>query len=125
MKIIIAYRSLGVFLVAAIVTLWPTPLHASLDELLAAMEMKPYPPGWDAPVFRTMTIDGRPVTNADYRGRVLLVNFWATWCFPCRGEMVQFEELQLEFGAKGLQVIGINFKEDEAKIRHFAKLYGF
>ncbi len=121
---IIGYKLLGALLIMAIVALLPAPAHAGLDELLAAMDMKPYPAGWEAPAFKTKTIDGRPVTNADYRGRVLLVNFWATWCIPCRREMAQFEELQLEFGARGLQVIGINVMEDEAKIRHFAKLYG-
>lgn len=124
MKKIIEPGLLGVFLITAIVTLWPAPLLAGQDELLAAMDMKPYPQGWDAPAFSTKTIDGHPVTNADFRGRVLLVNFWATWCVPCRREMAQFEELLLEFRARGLRVIGINVMEDEAKIRHFAKLYG-
>ena len=124
MKTITTYRLVGVFLIAAIVTLWPAPLHAGQDEFLAAMEMNPYPPGWDAPHFGALTATGESVTLADYRGKVLMVTFWATWCVPCRKEMPALEELQFKFGDRGLRVIGINFKEDEGKIRHFAKLLG-
>ena len=117
-KVIAAWWLIAMF------TLPVTLAHANLDNLLAAMEMKPYPPGWDAPHFGALTATGESVTLADYRGKVLMVTFWATWCVPCRKEMPALEELQFKFGDRGLRVIGINFKEDEAKIRHFAKLYG-
>ena len=117
-KVIAAWWLIAMF------TLPVTLAHANLDNLLAAMEMNPYPAGWDAPHFGALTATGDSVTLADYRGKVLMVTFWATWCVPCRKEMPALKELQFKFGDRGLRVIGINFKEDEAKIRHFAKLFG-
>jgi peroxiredoxin len=84
--------------------------------------------GWkgkSAPEFSLESLDGRTVHLADYRGKGVLLNFWATWCQPCKIEMPWFEELQKEYGSQGLQVVGIAMddasKEDIAK---FAKEMG-
>jgi thiol-disulfide isomerase/thioredoxin len=55
---------------------------------------------------------GRPVSLADFRGRVVVVNFWATWCAPCRAEMPVLNDLQDRFGARGLQVLGVSLDEN-------------
>ena len=52
-------------------------------------------------------LSGNPVTLAHWRGKVLVVNFWATWCVPCREEIPDFVRLQKEFGDKGVQFVGI------------------
>jgi thiol-disulfide isomerase/thioredoxin len=62
---------------------------------------------------------GKEVALAQWRGRVLFVNFWATWCAPCREEMPEFIRAQAEFGARGLQFVGIGIDE-AAKIEQFA-----
>ena len=52
-------------------------------------------------------IEGRQQSLGQWKGKVLIVNFWATWCVPCRTEMPEFVKFQSEFGAKGLQFVGI------------------
>jgi thiol-disulfide isomerase/thioredoxin len=68
-------------------------------------------------------IDGRPQSLSQWRGRLLVVNFWATWCSPCREEMPMFVRAQATHGAKGLQFVGIAV-DDAAKVRQFAKEIG-
>ena len=81
--------------------------------------------GKSAPEFSLESLDGRTVHLADFHGKGVLLNFWATWCQPCKIEMPWFEELQKEYGAQGLQVVGIAMddasKEDISK---FAKEMG-
>lgn len=62
--------------------------------------------GSRAPDFELQTLDGQTVRLADLRGKVVLVNFWATWCPPCRLEMPWFEQLHRERAADGLVVLG-------------------
>jgi thiol-disulfide isomerase/thioredoxin len=66
---------------------------------------------------------GKQEPFAQWRGKLLVVNFWATWCVPCREEMPEFVRAQKEFGAKGLQFVGIAVDEGE-KVRRFAEEIG-
>ena len=68
-------------------------------------------------------VDGKSQTLEQWRGRVLVVNFWATWCAPCREEMPEFVRLQKEYGSKGLQFVGIAVDEAD-KVRQFANELG-
>ncbi len=68
-------------------------------------------------------LTGASKTLAEWRGKVLVVNFWATWCEPCREEIPMFVRLQREHGDKGLQFIGIAI-DDPAKVAPFAKQFG-
>src|SRR5437868_2616820 len=63
---------------------------------------------------------GRPQSLGQWRGKVMVVNFWATWSVPCRQEMPDFVKLQREFGARGLQFVGIAVDQPE-KVEQFAK----
>lgn len=81
--------------------------------------------GQPAPDFSLESLDGKPVRLADYRGKAVLLNFWATWCQPCKIEMPWFEELQKQYGSQGLQVVGIAMDDaSKDEIGKFAKQMG-
>jgi thiol-disulfide isomerase/thioredoxin len=77
-----------------------------------------------APDLELPDLGGRPVRLRDFRGRVVLLNFWATWCAPCREEMPALETLARELGPRGLTVVGVNFRESKREVEAFAKEYG-
>ena len=78
--------------------------------------------GQAAPQFALKDINGRIVRLSDYKGRVVLINFWATWCPPCRAEMPDLVRLQREHAKRGLQIIGITYPpESKARVRRFAR----
>jgi thiol-disulfide isomerase/thioredoxin len=75
-----------------------------------------------APALALKDLRGRTVRLSDYRGKVVLLNFWATWCPPCRAEMPDLVKWQREFRAKGLQVIGITYPPTEwSAVRRFIR----
>src|SRR6185436_12587651 len=75
-----------------------------------------------APQLEVTDINGRIVRLSNYQGKVVLINFWATWCPPCRAEMPDLVRLQREHGKEGLQIIGITYPPERKKqVRKFAK----
>jgi len=77
-----------------------------------------------APAFKVVTLDGKPLTLADYKSKVILLNFWATWCGPCRAEIPDLVELQNKYKDQ-LQVIGLAVDDDdEGAIKKFAEKFG-
>jgi thiol-disulfide isomerase/thioredoxin len=64
-------------------------------------------------------LSGREVDLASFKGEVVLVNFWATWCEPCRQEMPSLQRLQQKLGGKGLRVLAVNVGEGAPRIRQF------
>lgn len=75
------------------------------------------------PAFTRADLEGQPLRFADYRGKLVLLNFWATWCAPCREEIPIFSSWQKSYGAQGLQVIGISMDDDAAPAREFLREY--
>ncbi len=71
-------------------------------------------------------LDGRRATLEDLRGQVVVLDFWATYCPPCREEIPHLVRMQRQFGPKGLKVVGLNVggEEDRPKVPDFVKLYG-
>ncbi len=65
-----------------------------------------------APDFALKDVDGTVHHLSDYRGQVIMLNFWATWCPPCRKEIPEFADLQKKFGAEGIQFIGIALDDE-------------
>ena len=70
-----------------------------------------------APDFTRADVAGRPVHLAEYRGKLVLLNFWATWCTPCRKELPVFSEWQRDYHAQGLQVVGVSMDDDAAPVK--------
>lgn len=78
--------------------------------LLAVKDRKP------APDFALQNGSGKTVRLADYRGKVLLLDFWATWCTGCKAELPLFSELLKEYGPKGFAVVGVSVDEEGWKV---------
>lgn len=74
-----------------------------------------------APDFQLRSIDNQSIKLSDYRGKVVLLDFWATWCGPCKIEIPGFIELQDEYGDDGFVVIGLSTDDTPDKIRPFAE----
>ncbi len=75
-----------------------------------------------APQFELRDVNGRTVRLSAYQGKVVLINFWATWCPPCRAEMPDLVRLQRKHAKQGLQIIGITYPpERTARVRRFAR----
>jgi cytochrome c biogenesis protein CcmG/thiol:disulfide interchange protein DsbE len=72
-----------------------------------------------APDFSLTDLDGRKITLDAYRGKVVLLNFWATWCEPCRAEIPRFIQFQNTYGTQGLQVLGISMDDDSKPVHKF------
>jgi thiol-disulfide isomerase/thioredoxin len=105
---------LGLLLAAAIAAV-AAPLDAAAPE--------PWRGGATPPLV-LKDLEGREVRLDAYRGRTVIVNFWATWCAPCVEEMPSLGRLRERFAAQGLEVIGVNFQENAQRIRPFLARYG-
>ena len=67
------------------------------------------------------TLDGKIASLSDYKGKVVLVDFWATWCDPCKYEIPELVKLQAKLGAKGFAILSVSMDEDVAEVPPFAK----
>lgn len=80
--------------------------------------------GAAAPLFRLPSLAGAQVELAAFRGQLVVVNFWATWCPPCVEELPSLEKLHRALGPEGLVVLGVSADEDEAVLRRFVSEHG-
>ena len=80
--------------------------------------------GTAAEDFRLADLDGKQQSLSQYRGKVVLVNFWATWCKPCTTEMPAMQAMYDKLRDKGFVVLAVNELEDEAKVRDHIKQHG-
>lgn len=81
--------------------------------------------GQDAPLFITKTVDGQELKLADYKGKFVLLDFWATWCGPCLGETPHLKEIFEKYGKrKDFAIIGLSLDNDPAKPAAYAKASG-
>jgi peroxiredoxin len=74
--------------------------------------------------FTVNDMNGKSVALSSFKGKVIILDFWATWCPPCKAEIPGFVELQQAFGAKGLQVVGVSVDDPAEKLPPFAAEFG-
>ncbi|PJF46832.1 MAG: hypothetical protein CUN48_11795 [Candidatus Thermofonsia Clade 3 bacterium] len=82
------------------------------------------PPENPAPDFTLLDLDGQPVRLSQFRGQVVVLNFWASWCPACRAEARDFGDFAQRYRGRGLVVVGVNLREDAATARAFAEANG-
>jgi len=86
--------------------------------LAAAQQLRPWS-GGATPALALQDLDGRSHALEDYRGKVVLINFWATWCEPCRAEMPSINKLRASLAGQPFAVLAVNLGETEPRIRRF------
>jgi len=86
------------------------------SESVAPSDVKAEKDRKPAPAFALKDADGKTVTLADYKGKVVLLNFWATWCAPCKIEIPWFETFQKQYKDQGFAVLGVSLDEEGWKV---------
>jgi len=101
-----------------------TAYPPTLTALIKPLDLVVYHPGTIPPHFAGPTLDARPLSMTELRGKVVIMNFWASWCHECRPEMPGLERLHRDFSARGLAIVGINARENAEGMRRYAKEVG-
>jgi thiol-disulfide isomerase/thioredoxin len=78
-----------------------------------------------APALQLNNLSGKQIDLANFKGKVVVVNFWASWCEPCREEFEELTQLQENYGSKGLVVLAVNLAEMKPRVMQFLKGNGF
>ena len=138
MRIRWAIAIVGVVALAALTVTtqmpWLTQKHAAMEESTAvAADRGEGGANADAPLtcpadakpanlnFTMKDVAGKNVTLADFKGKVLLLDFWATWCGPCKVEIPHFIEFQNTYGKDGLQIVGISVDDTVDKLEPYTR----
>lgn len=106
------YTSLNLFLklLASVILCFSIALSATAESLKAK-----------APDFTLKSNTGKNLKLSEFRGQVVLLNFWASWCGPCRQEMPLLDQLQQRYSSLGFTVLGVNVEEDSSKAKAMLK----
>src|SRR3990172_670671 len=110
-----------VSLAAAVLWTWVSRVPSAVG---APLSSSPSPrEGFLAPDFTLDTMDGKKITLSELRGKVVVVNLWATWCPPCRAEMPALENTYKQYKDSGLVILGVNLtnQDSESEVPHFVE----
>jgi thiol-disulfide isomerase/thioredoxin len=105
------------------------PINSNIDNIIAALEKRAKSqqvrdslvPGAKFPDFHEKDLAGKPLSISQYKGKVVLVDFWATWCVPCLMTLPEIIQAYDKYHDKGLEVIGISLDQERPKLEHFIK----
>lgn len=120
-----AFKKVSLFIVSAII--FSAFIGCKTTENASSMPKGDYPAAPPAIMQAELKkTDGTPFKLEDYKGKVVLVNLWATWCGPCKAEMPELVKIQNENKDKGFEIIGLNIDEDEdaAMVKSFGEQMG-
>lgn len=136
MQIRWAIATLGVIALAAVTITtqmpWLTQSHPQMVEAPVVAPGDNSTPTLSCPAdakpanmeFTMKDVEGRDVSLASFKGKVVLIDFWATWCGPCKVEIPHFIEFQNKYGSKGLQIVGISVDDPVDKLAPYVKEMG-
>ncbi len=119
-KTVLAWGLIALVMMFASVTMG----QPAVTEALKILKLSGYAPDVMPPPFKGQTATGQAVSLTALKGRVVLINFWASWCAECGPEMPMFERLHQDFAAQGLTVLGINFQEAAPIVQRYDKQRG-
>lgn len=94
----------------------------TMQTISTAAELQPYDEQWETPALNLPDLAGRQHNIDAYRGQVVLVNFWASWCPPCVVEMPDMQRLATAFKDRPFSLLAVNFKESRATVWRLRKL---
>lgn len=118
---------LGIIIAVALAVLGGTAIHLSTVEVPASLELptgSALEVGDEAPDFRLPTLDGDELTLSSLRGQVVLVDFWATWCGPCRQEMPELQRLYEKLANRGVEIVAINVDAQPEAVAPYVRREG-
>jgi len=116
----ICFITLGVFFLAAVD--FESQVHAD-DHFMQALAIIKFDPKIEAQNFLLPDLNGHKVSLAEQHGKIVFLNFWATWCPPCRAEMPSMEKLHTKFKGNDFTILAVNLGESEAQVRAFKESF--
>jgi len=116
-------KTLMFFLAGLIVIAAPAAATTVTEEEFRKMGLQPPKQRLESVDFELQDLSGETRSLSDFRGKVVFLNFWATWCGPCRFEMPSMERLYQRFKDAGLEIVAVNLQEDRSSVKRFVDEY--